>query len=118
MPRSTQPTRQPRSVNQTEDLNSVTLSGRLSAPAHARSLPSGQESVSFRISVRRPDGAGDTLECVALRADVRRNAQRWESGDRVEVTGVLRRRFWRASNGVLSRTEVEVRTARRIAKAR
>jgi single-strand DNA-binding protein len=101
-----------------DDANVVSLSGRLSAPVQSRTLPSGDELVSFRVIVRRLEGGVDTLDCVAFRADVRRRAQSWGSGDRLEIDGVLRRRFWRGSAGPVSRTEVEVRTARRVAKAR
>jgi single-strand DNA-binding protein len=100
------------------DVNSVTLSGRISGAAQLRTLPSGDELVTFRVIVRRHEGGVDTLDCMAFRADVRRRALTWEPGDRVELDGVLRRRFWRGASGPVSRTEVEVRSARRVAKGR
>jgi single-strand DNA-binding protein len=42
---------------------------------------------------------------------------RLQPGDIVEVRGSLRRRFWRAGPGAVSRTEVEVVRLRRVAAA-
>jgi single-strand DNA-binding protein len=107
--------------------NDVVLVGRLAAPADERELPSGDRLVSFRVVVGRPDvrpavegvrrTTVDALECTAWRADVRRSALAWQPGDVVEVTGALRRRFWRAGGGPASRVEVEVARARRVRRA-
>jgi single-strand DNA-binding protein len=101
--------------------NDVTLAGRLPAAAEERVLPSGDVLVSFRVVVGRPPGsrgpAVDTIDCAAWQATVRRTVLGWAAGDTVEVTGALRRRFWRAGAGAASRTEVEVLRARRLAKA-
>lgn len=102
--------------------NEVVLVGRLSAVPEERVLPSGDPLVTWRLVVRRPatarDGAPtiDTLDCAAFRADVRRVASRWSAGDVVEVSGALRRRFWRGPAGASSRTEVEVAAARRVVR--
>jgi single-strand DNA-binding protein len=98
--------------------NEVVLCGRLAAAAESRQLPSGDVLTVFRLVVDRPPGrrrrAGeraptvDTLDCVAWRAPARRAAQSWQPGDTVEVTGALRRRFWRSPVGPMSRCEVEV----------
>lgn len=105
--------------------NEVTLAGRLPAPAEERTLPSGDALVSFRVVVGRPPEARgrsrapaiDTIDCVVWGGPARRTALGWAAGDVVEVTGALRRRFWRAGGGAASRTEVEVLKARRLAKA-
>jgi single-strand DNA-binding protein len=106
--------------------NDVLLVGRVTSPAAERTLPSGDVLVTWRIVVDRPPRARsgerrsptvDTLDCVAWRADVRRTAVTWSVGDTVELNGSLRRRFWRATSGPVSRTEVEVTRARRVAKA-
>jgi single-strand DNA-binding protein len=111
----------------TESRNEVVLAGRLPAPAEERTLPSGDAMVSFRVVVPRPPGAGpssarspsvDTIDCVAWQAATRRAALGWAAGDVVEVTGTLRRRFWRSGGGAASRTEVEALKVRRLAKAR
>lgn len=106
--------------------NEVALTGRLAAPAEERTLPSGTVLVTFRVIVGRPPPLKpvsprtptvDTIDCVAGSAPVRRAALGWLAGDVVEVSGSLRRRFWRAGAGAASRTEVEVTKARRLARA-
>ena len=92
--------------------NTVFLRGVLAAPAAIRTLPSGDELCTFRITVARPArtrGRVDSIDCSATRAAVRRTALRGEPGDRIEVSGSLRRRFWRSAGGALgSRYEVDV----------
>jgi single-strand DNA-binding protein len=106
--------------------NEVLLVGRVTSPAEERTLPSGDVLVTWRIVVDRPPQARpgerrsptvDTLDCVAWRGDVRRSATSWAVGDTVELSGSLRRRFWRASSGPVSRTEVEVTRGRRVARS-
>lgn len=104
----------------TESVNDVRLVGRLSGDPAERTLPSGDVLVSFRVVVDRPraarrDGAPtiDTVDCVAWRADARRTVGGCASGDVLEVSGALRRRFWRTGAGAASRTEVEVLRVRR-----
>ncbi len=105
-------------------LNRVVLRGRVSGAPAERELPSGALVVGVRISVRR-DGAStamtkgskqtvDWLECSAWSGLTRRTVARWEVGDLVEVEGALRRRFPRG--GGVSRVEVEVLRARRVAR--
>ena len=105
--------------------NEVVLTGRLSAPAEERILPSGDTLVTFRLVVTRPEHMRtrtrthgiDTIDCAAWRADIRRAVQRWQPGDVIEVIGSLRRRFWRGAMGPTSRTEVEAFKVKRLAKA-
>jgi single-strand DNA-binding protein len=107
------------------DRNDVVLVGRLAAPATLRELPSGDDVMSFRVVVRRPDGKRrrpgsptvDALECAAWRGDVRRVVRAWSAGDVVEVTGALRRRFWRSGGRPASVWQIEVSKARRLARA-
>lgn len=107
------------------DRNEVALTGRLAAPAEERTLPSGDLLVSFRVVVARPPATRvreraptiDTIDCVAWRRVPRKAALGLAAGDLVEVTGALRRRFWRSGAGAVSRTEVEVGKVRRLAKA-
>lgn len=98
--------------------NVVHLVGRLAATPEAREMPSGDQAVTWRLVVDRPvpdkRGRVDTLACVAWAAGPRRSALRWQAGDVVEIDGALRRRFWRAPGGPVSRYEVEVRKARRL----
>lgn len=106
-----------------EAVNEVRLVGRLSALPEERELPSGDTLVSFRVVVPRgPDAKRrptvDALECVAWTPRTKRSACSWRLGDVVEVTGVLRRRFFRTGAGPASRVEVEVGRARVVRRAR
>lgn len=105
--------------------NEVRLVGRVRGAPEERELPSGDVLLAFRVVVDRPvpsrrvpEGVRavgiDTLPCVAWAAGVRRTAAGWEDGDVVEVTGALRRRFWRVGAGAASVTEVEVSAGRRL----
>jgi single-strand DNA-binding protein len=106
--------------------NEVVLVGRLAAPPQDRTLPSGHELVTWSLVVDRPVPARptagrrpptvDTLECVAWTAAVQRAAARWQVGDTVSVEGALHRRFWQGPHGAVSRYEVEVLKARRVAR--
>jgi single-strand DNA-binding protein len=108
--------------------NEIVLVGRLAAEPEPRTLPSGDEIVTFRLVVDRPpatrrDTGGrreptvDTLDCAVSGAVLRRRLLGWHAGDVIEIEGTLRRRFWRAGAGVLSRCEVQARQARRRARA-
>ena len=102
-----------------EQVNEVRLAGRVSAVATERELPSGDVIATFRLSVPRSQDKGgcDAIDCAVWRAALRRTVAAWHVGDEVEVSGELRRRFWRGASGVASRYEVEVRQARRTARA-
>ena len=84
-------------------------------------LPSGDEIATWRLIVGRtgpPAGPKvDVIDCVAFAARVRRRVAGWQPGDVIEVTGSLRRRFWRGPGGVQSRCEIQVDTAARTASA-
>lgn len=99
--------------------NEVRLRGRMSAPAEARELPSGDVVVTFRVIVERVAAESqrqrvDTIDCAAWTPRAQRSARSWQPGDLVEVGGALRRRFRRADGGATSRVEVEVTRARRV----
>lgn len=102
----------------TEHRNEVHVTGRLSMAAEERQLPSGDEVVSWRLVVERPQNADrsgmDVIDCAAFGVRIRRAALNWQPGDVIEVEGSLRRRFWRTGNGTASRYEVEVRRAARL----
>jgi single-strand DNA-binding protein len=108
--------------------NEVVLVGRFSGEVAERELPSGDVLTSWRIVVdRAPDGqpapAGrrlptvDTIECATQRNQIRRMSASWTAGDVLEVTGALRRRFWRGPHGLASRYEVEAASVRRLSRA-
>lgn len=100
-------------------VNEVALSGRVSAVDQPRRLPSGDEVVGLRLVVARPPRAGsrvtvDVIDVACWSAAARRSASRLSAGDHAEVTGALRRRFFRAGGAAASRYEVEARTVRRV----
>jgi single-strand DNA-binding protein len=108
--------------------NSVVLIGKIAGPPTDRTLPSGDVLVTWRVVVRRPAPSRpapgtvrgtsvDTIDCASWRADVRRAAAGWTTGDLVRIEGSLRRRFWRTAAGTASRCEVEVSHVRRLARA-
>lgn len=108
------------------ELNKVVLRGRVSAEPSTRELPSGTAIVTFRITMAREkthmtEGSkqtSDWVDCVAWAPRPRRSASKYRTGDTVEVEGALRRRFFRSEGGVpTSRVEVEVLTARVVARA-
>jgi len=113
-------------ADRTAPRNEVLLVGRVPAAPEQRELPSGDVLVTWRVVVGRPAGRRppegvrattvDTLDCVAWTASARRAASALVAGDVVEVSGALRRRFWRAGAGAGSRCEVEVCTVRRVSR--
>jgi single-strand DNA-binding protein len=107
----------------TAPVNEVRIVGRISAGPAERVLPSGDVLWTFRVVVPRPAARAaprrtvDALDCAAWRGRVRRSVASWRQGDVVEVTGALRRRFFRAGGGAASRFEVEVESGRLIRRA-
>ena len=104
------------------DRNDVVLRGRLSAPAEARTLPSGDTLVSFRLVVRRPEPRSrgqsvDVLSCITYDKGLQRRIAAWQPGDVVEVEGALQRRFWRTGSGTASVCEVNCRRGRKVPRA-
>lgn len=106
-----------------EEINEVTLVGRISQPAEQQVLPSGSELWKFRVIVGRPPSAAsritvDALDCVVWTKRPARAVAGWRPGDLVEVKGSLRRRFFAPSGGGrVSRCEVEVSSAKLIRRA-
>ena len=100
--------------------NYVLLRGVLAAEPFLRTLPSGDELCSFRLTVPRSTethgrARSDSIDCASTRAAVRRAVARCSPGQRLEVAGSLRRRFWRGTAGMpASRYEVEVIDIRRL----
>jgi single-strand DNA-binding protein len=121
-----------------EPVNEVRLVGRLSQAPEERVLPSGDVLWVFRVVVGRAEvgrlkggraevgrveptertrSRVDALECVAWSGRARRSVSRWSVDDVVEVSGSLRRRFFRAGGSVASRVEVEMASGRVIRRA-
>lgn len=106
------------SQEETAWVNEVHLVGRVSGQAEERTLPSGDVLVQLRVVVPRPEGSSgsrvDTLDVACWGGRVRQAASRLGSGDEVEVTGALRRRFFRAGAATVSRYEVEATKVSRL----
>lgn len=104
-----------------ESANEVRLVGRVSQVPEERVLPSGDSLWSFRLVIPRPPGRGrstvDALDCTAWSARARRSVASWGAGDLVEVSGSVRRRFFRSGAGAASRVDIEVERGRIIRRA-
>lgn len=110
-----------RTEDQISGTNEVHLVGRVSGAPQEKELPSGDRLWTFRVVVARASPRGrqtvDALECVAWSPRTRRSVAAWQDGDVVELTGELRRRFYRAGAATVSRVEVEVARTRLIRRA-
>ncbi|HEY7042337.1 MAG TPA: single-stranded DNA-binding protein [Nocardioidaceae bacterium] len=109
----------------TQEDNEVVLRGRVAAPVDERQLPSGDTIMTARLIVDRDETARarssqrvDTIDCVAWLRRVQRTMRTWQAGEQVEISGAIRRRFFRGVSGPVSRVEVEIRTARRLTPRR
>ena len=102
----------------TDHINEIRLVGRVSQVPEERVLPSGDSVWAFRLIVHRPPNdhqAGvsvDAIECAVWTGRPRRSVATWKANDLVEVSGALRRRFFRQAGGAASRIEVEVHKAK------
>jgi single-strand DNA-binding protein len=98
-------------------VNEVRLVGRVSGSPESKELPSGDIVVQLRVVVGRPPSERktqvDTIDVSCWTAAARRAALRQHDGDLVEVSGALRRRFFRAGATTQSRYDVEAVTVRR-----
>ncbi len=101
-------------------VNEVRIRGRVSRPPEERVLPSGGVVWTFRVVVRRspnrarPKQTVDVLECAAWSPRARRSVAAWSADDLVEVSGAVRRRFFRAGGATTSRVEIEMVSGRRV----
>jgi single-strand DNA-binding protein len=106
-----------------EAVNEVRVAGRISAGPDERVLPSGDVLWTFRLVVPRAAGrvgarpGVDALECAVWGGRVRRSVASWRPGDVVEVSGAVRRRFFRVAGGAASRFEIDVQSGRLIRRA-
>ncbi|RNL85210.1 single-stranded DNA-binding protein [Halostreptopolyspora alba] len=100
--------------------NEVVLAGRVTAEPAVRELPSGTHLTTWRLSVtrptadQRPNQPTDPITCVSFQSSIEEATRGWRIGDHVQVSGALRRRFWRSPNGSSSVIEVEAHHAHRV----
>jgi single-strand DNA-binding protein len=102
--------------------NEVRLRGRLAAEPETRTLPSGDDVVTFRLIVGRRRSRDskvsvDTIDCTVWSPSLRRKVAAWSAGETLQIEGALRRRFWRSPHGPRSRYDVEVTRASRASQA-
>lgn len=95
-------------------LNDVALRGWVTTIASERELPSGDLVVQFRIAITRPEGGVDTIDLESWSAKTRRTASSLKDGEWIEVSGSIRRRFWKSATGLASRWQVVTSEIKRI----
>jgi single-strand DNA-binding protein len=89
-------------------LNDVLLRGRVSSLAVEKELPSGDKVMEFRIVIARSDEEGfDTIDISAWSSKLRRTAASLKNDQWVEVSGCIKRRFWRGATGLASRWQID-----------
>jgi single-strand DNA-binding protein len=89
-------------------LNDVLLRGRVSSLAVEKELPSGDKVMEFRIVIARSGEDGfDTIDISAWSSKLRRTAGSLKSDQWVEVSGSIKRRFWRGATGLASRWQID-----------
>lgn len=105
-------------------VNEVRLVGRISAIGEPIALPSGDSLVNLRLVVPRDQPVGrrdadsarrpgvDTIDVACWSAEMQTLAAEVGVGGHAQITGVLRRRFFRSAAGLASRYEVEARGIR------
>ena len=85
-------------------MNLSVATGHLSRPPERRTLPSGEELVSYDLSVAGPGGRVETVPVAWPSPPT--SAADLVAGEAVLVVGRVRRRFFRAGGSTQSRTEV------------
>jgi single-strand DNA-binding protein len=98
--------------------NEVVLVGELETAPTDRELKTGDPITTFRLGVARDadaEGSRESFDCTVIASRARRSCSGWDIGDVVEVTGMLRRRFYRAGAASRPFVVIEVDRARRVA---
>jgi len=95
-----------------EPVNEVFLVGRVTSLAVEKILPGGDKVVEFRVVIGRAKSRGskkevDSLDIAAWTSVARKAALAVKIDSWVQVSGAVRRRFWRAPTGLASRWQVE-----------
>lgn len=82
-------------------MNSVNLTGRLTADIDLKTSLNGASVCNFAIAVKRPNvkDVTDFINCVAWRNTADFIAKYFSKGDKIEVNGVLTARQYQDKNG-------------------
>lgn len=97
-------------------INEVHLIGKLGQHVFTKEMPSGDIITTFTVIVPRSSKPRignqkvDSLACQTFKSTIRTKVESWPAGTWVEIHGELRRRFWQGGKGLVSATEIEVRT--------
>lgn len=94
----------PRGVVDGTELNVVVLAGRLTRPAAARTLASGERLVAYEVAAG--EGGRGAGSVPVVWPDPPAAAEGLGEGVAVVVVGRVRRRFFKAGGATQSRTEV------------
>jgi single-strand DNA-binding protein len=85
-------------------MNVVVLQGTLSTAPRRRTLPSGDDLVTYEVTTRPDEGPAESVNVAWF--DPPATADAYRDGHEVVVVGRVRRRFFRAGGATVSRTEV------------
>ncbi|MDT0303140.1 single-stranded DNA-binding protein [Streptomonospora wellingtoniae] len=102
--------------------NEVVVAGRITAEPYVRELASGDRLTTWRVSIarapaqQRPSQSADPITCVSFQQAIEERTREWRLGDVVQVSGALRRRFWRSPKGSASVVEIEARAVQRVSR--
>lgn len=102
--------------------NEVVVAGRVTAEPYVRELASGDRLTTWRVSIarapaqQRPNQSADPITCVSFQQVIEEGTRDWRIGDTVQISGALRRRFWRSPKGAASVVEIEARAVQRISR--
>ncbi len=90
-------------------INLTVLVGTLSRPPELRPLPSGDDVLTFDVTVRTEGSPAESVPVAWFAPPPA--ALGWKAGEELLVLGRTRRRFFRAGGGTQSRTEVVASSA-------
>ena len=90
-------------------MNTISITGRLTADTELKTTPSGVSVCSFTVAVKRPRTKDETdfLYCTAWRQSAEYLCKYGRKGNLVAVTGALTSRKWEDQNGN-KRTSFEI----------
>lgn len=90
-------------------MNTVSITGRLTADIELKATQSGVSVCSFTVAVKRPNikDTTDFINCVAWRSTAEFISKYFRKGNKIAVTGILTSRTYQDQNGK-NRTAFEV----------